>query len=45
MQEHLAAANARATQLIALAEQMFGPMSPPWKYAGVIFRDQPLHLY
>jgi hypothetical protein len=45
MQEHLAAANARATQLIALAEQMFGPMSSPWKYAGVIFRDQPPHLY
>lgn len=45
MQEHLAAANARAAQLIALAEQMFGPMSSPWKYAGVTFRDHPPHLY
>ena len=45
MQEHLAAANSRAVQLIALAEQMFGPMSSPWKYAGVMFRDHPPHLY
>lgn len=45
MQEHLASANARAAQLIALAEQIFGPMSSPWKYAGVTFRDHPPHLY
>lgn len=41
MQEHLVAANSRAVQLIALAEQMFGPMGSPWKYAGVMFRDHP----
>ena len=45
MQEHLDSANARAAQLIALAEQMFGPMSSPWKFAGVTFRDHPPHLY
>ena len=45
MQEHLASANARAIQLISLAEQMFGPMRSPWKFAGVTFRDRPPHLY
>jgi len=45
MQEHLASANSRADQLISLAEQMFGPTKSPWKYAGVIFRDHPPHLY
>ena len=45
MQEHLVAANSRAVQLIALAEQMFGPMGSPWKYAGVMFRDHPPHLH
>lgn len=45
MQEHLAAANARAIHLIALAEQSFGLMSSPWKFAGVVFRDHPPHLY
>ncbi|WP_028572820.1 hypothetical protein [Desulfonatronum lacustre] len=45
MQEHLASANARAAQLISIAEQLFGPMSSPWTYAGVTFRDQPPHLY
>lgn len=45
MQEHLASANARAAQLISMAEKLFGPMSSPWTYAGVTFRDQPPHLY
>lgn len=45
MQEHLASANTRAAQLIALAEQTFGPMSSPWKFTGVTFRDHPPHLY
>lgn len=45
MQKHLASANLRAAQLITLAEQMFGPMSSPWEYAGVTFRDHPPHLY
>lgn len=45
MHEHLASANARAAQLISMAEQLFGPMTSPWAYAGVTFRDQPPHLY
>lgn len=45
MDDDLASANARADQLLALAEQMFGPMTSPWTYAGVIFRDHPPHLY
>lgn len=45
MEEHLASANARADQLISLAEQMFGSISSPWRYVGVTFRDRPPHLY
>jgi hypothetical protein len=45
MQEKLALANARASGLISLAEDMFGPMTSPWTYAGVTFRDHPPHLY
>ena len=45
MHEHLASVNARAAQLISMAEQLFGPMNSPWRYDGVTFRDQPPHLY
>lgn len=44
MHEHLASANARAAQLISMAEQLFGPMNSPWRYAGVMFCDQTPHL-
>lgn len=44
MLEHLAAANSRADELIALAEQMFGPMALNWEYAGVTFSNHPPHL-
>jgi hypothetical protein len=44
MQEHLTSANARAVQLISIAEQLFGSMRSPWKYLGVTFLDQPPHL-
>lgn len=39
------AANAMATTLIPLAEDLFGPMRSSWKYIGVVFRDHPPHLY
>jgi hypothetical protein len=45
MQDQVEAANLRATEFISLAEQLFGPMSSPWKYVGVTFRDHPPHLY
>lgn len=45
MQAQLAAANAMATELISLAENLFGPMRSPWKYSGVVFRNYPPHLY
>lgn len=45
MQAQLAAANAMATELISLAESLFGPMRSPWKYSGVVFRNHPPHLY
>jgi hypothetical protein len=45
MQAQLAAANAVATELISLAESLFGPMRSPWKYSGVVFRNHPPHLY
>lgn len=45
MQEKMALANARATELISLAEHMFGAMTSSWQYAGVTFRDHPPHLY
>ena len=45
MQNQLATANARATELIALAESRFGQMCSLWEYRGVIFRDHPPHLY
>lgn len=34
-----------ATELISVAEGLFGPMCSPWNYCGVIFRDHPPHLY
>lgn len=45
MQIQLAAANAMATELISLAESLFAPMSSPWKYSGVVFRNHTPHLY
>lgn len=45
MQAELAAANTKAMELISLAEGLFGPIFSPWKYNGVVFRDQPPHLY
>ena len=45
MQEKITSANARATELISLAEHLFGGMTSSWQYAGVTFRDQPPHLY
>ncbi len=45
MSDYLESANARADELIELAEKLFGPMTSPWTYAGVTFRDQPPHLY
>lgn len=45
MQAQLAAANAMATELISLAENMFGPMCSSWKYSGVVFRNHPPHLH
>lgn len=38
-------ANAMAIKLIALAEGLFGPMTSPWKFCGVIFRNRPPHLF
>lgn len=37
--------NARAVELIARAEEMFGPATSKWRYEGVIFQDHPPHLY
>jgi hypothetical protein len=38
-------ANATARRLIKLAEGLFGPMTSPWNFCGVIFRDHPPHLF
>lgn len=45
IQSQLASANARATELIQVAESLFGPISSSWQYHGVIFQDHPPHLY
>jgi hypothetical protein len=45
IQAQLSAANAMATQLISIAEGLFGSMCSLWSYRGVIFRDHPPHLY
>lgn len=45
MQEYVDSANSRAKQLIAMAENMFGPISSHWRYDGVTFRDHPPHLF
>lgn len=45
MQTQLTAANAKATELLLLAEGLFGLMTSPWEYNGVVFRDRPPHLY
>lgn len=45
MEEKVASTNTRAAELISIAETMFGPMTSPWQYAGVTFRDQCPHLY
>jgi hypothetical protein len=44
IKNQLAAANIKATELISLAENMFGSMCTSWKYIGVIFQDQGPHL-
>lgn len=38
-------ANGMATKLIALAEGLFGVMTSPWTFCGVIFQDQVPHLF
>lgn len=43
--EPKALAEARANELLYIAKHLFGPMTSPWRYAGVVFRDQPPHLY
>lgn len=45
IEAQLSAANAMATKLISIAEGLFGPMHSPWKYCGVVFRDNSPHLY
>jgi len=45
LQLYTAESNVRATELIAQAEGMFGPMTSEWVYDGVIFRDHSPHLY
>lgn len=45
LQLYTAESEIRATELIAEAEEMFGPMTSSWIYDGVIFRDNPPHLY
>lgn len=43
-QERILSTNERAVELRAIAEQLFGVMTSPWRYAGVIFQDHPPHL-
>jgi hypothetical protein len=38
-------ANEKATELISIAEAMFGSVNSQWKYGGVIFDDNPPHLH
>lgn len=45
IQAQQSVASAMATKLISVAEGLFGSMSSPWAYCGVVFRDQPPHLY
>ena len=44
MEAELEAANERAVELIALAQDLFGPMSSEWTYDGVAFYDRQPHL-
>lgn len=41
--EHFA--QIRAKEFLLLAEQLFGPMTSPWRYTGVTFRDHSPHLF
>lgn len=40
-----ASAEARANDFLLFAEHFFGPVTSPWRYAGIVFRDHPPHLY
>lgn len=38
-------AETRANDFLLFAEHLFGPMTSPWRYTGIVFRDHPPHLY
>lgn len=36
---------ARANELLLFAEYLFGPMTSPWRFEGIVFQDNSPHLY